>query len=298
MGACIQRSYIWPRLSLLFLRQNMRLLHDANNREFATWLQELSYNPEWRNRITLPPFLRQTRLMNDFYESVFPLGELQQARNNPVFFRDRVILTFRNDVVAEFNESLLTKLPGDVHTYDSVDSVDINEDGTDHIPQEFLRSQTPSGLPPSRLNLKVGAPIILLRNLYPASGECNGTRMVITRLGRRCIEARILGGEFNGQLCLIPRIKLTTTKTNLPYILSRRQYPIRLCFAMTVNKSQGQSLKTVGVDLRTSAFTHGQLYVALSRVTSAQGVTVLLSENGDGKTNNVVYPEVLLWPQA
>ena len=77
VGACIQRSYIWPRLSLLFLRQNMRLLHDANNREFATWLQELSYNPEWRNRITLPPFLRQTRLMNEFYELVFPLGELQ-----------------------------------------------------------------------------------------------------------------------------------------------------------------------------------------------------------------------------
>ena len=76
------------------------------------------------------------------------------------------------------------------------------------------------------------------------------------------------------------------------YILSRRQYPIRFWFAMTVNKSRGQSLKTVGVDLRTSAFTHGQLYVALSRVTSAQGV---LSEN-DGKTNNLVYPEVLLQP--
>ena len=111
---------------------------------------------------------------------VFPLEELQHAGNNPGFFRDRVILPFRNNVVAEFNESLLMKLPGEVHTYDSVDSDDINENETDHIPQEFLRSQTPSGLPPSRLNLKVGAPIILLRNLYPASGECNGTRMIIT----------------------------------------------------------------------------------------------------------------------
>ena len=77
--------------------------------------------------------------------------------------------------MAEFNYSLLMKLPGEVHIYDSVDSVDINEDETDHIPQEFLQSQTPSGLPPSRLNLKVGASIILLRNLYSASGECNGT---------------------------------------------------------------------------------------------------------------------------
>ena len=74
------------------------------------------------------------RMMNNFYKSVFSLRELQQAWNNPVFFRDRVILTFRNNVVVEFNESLLTKLPGDVHTYNFVDSMDINEDGTDHIP--------------------------------------------------------------------------------------------------------------------------------------------------------------------
>ena len=60
--------------------------------------------------------------------------------------------------------------------------------------------------------------------------------MIITRLGRYCIEARILGGEFHGQLRLIPRIKLTTTESDMPYI-SRRQYLIRLCFAMTVNKS-------------------------------------------------------------
>lgn len=106
----------------------------------------------------------------------------------------------------------------------------------------------------------------------------------------------MLGGEFNGQLRLIPRIKLTTTENDLPYILTRRQYPIRLCFAMTVNKSQGQSLKTVGVDLRTSAFTHGQLYVALSRVTTLQGITILMAENSDGKTNNVIYLEVLLRP--
>lgn len=114
---------------------------------------------------------------------------------------------------------------------------------------EFLCSLIPSDLPPSTLCLKIGAPVVLLRNLYPASGECNGTRLIITRLGRQCIEARMLGGEFNGQVCLIPRIKLTTTKNNIPYILTRQQYPIWPCFAITVNKSQGQSLKTVGVDL-------------------------------------------------
>ena len=63
---------------------------------------------------------------------------------------------------------------------------------------------------------------------------------------------------------------------------------------MTVNKSQGQSLNFVGVDLRTPVFTHGQLYVALSRVTDISGLAVLLPRNGDGTTANIVYPEVLL----
>lgn len=70
----------------------------------------------------------------------------------------------------------------------------------------------PSGLPVSRLNLKVGASIILLQNLYPASRECNGTKMIIIQLGQRYIEVRIFGGEFHDQLYIIPRIKLTTTK--------------------------------------------------------------------------------------
>ncbi len=72
------------------------------------------------------------------------------------------------------------KLPGEIHIYKSVDSVDINKDETDHIPQKFLQFQIPSGLSLFRLNLKFGAPIIFLCNLYPALGECNGTQMNIT----------------------------------------------------------------------------------------------------------------------
>jgi len=63
---------------------------------------------------------------------------------------------------------------------------------------------------------------------------------------------------------------------------------------MTVNSSQGQSLDQVGVDVRTSAFTHEQLYVALSRVTSLDGLTVLPLENSPNYTDNIVYPDVLL----
>jgi len=162
---------------------------------------------------------------------------------------------------------MLRQMQGNTTIFDSVDIADVNEAevGRDELATEYLRSLNPSGLPPAQLCLKIGAPIILLRNLSPTGGLCNGTRMTITHLGRKCIQARMLGGDFDGQLRLLPRIPLTTTDTELPFILMRRQFPVRLCFAMTVNKAQGQSLWTVSVDLQSSGFTHGQLYVALSR---------------------------------
>jgi len=73
-------------------------------------------------------------------------------------------------------------------------------------PVELLQSFEPVSLPPSRLTLKVGAPIILIQNLYLKEGLCNSTHLVITQLRRRCLETRILTREFAGQLRVIPRI--------------------------------------------------------------------------------------------
>jgi len=123
---------------------------------------------------------------------------------------------------------------------------------------------------------------------------CNGTRLRLLGINRNCLQVAILGGRWDGEIRLLPRMKLTTSDEELPFILERKQFPLRLCFAMTVNKSQGQSRKKVGVDLRTDAFTHGQLYVALSRVTSLDGLTLLPSSNNLTVILNIVYPEVLL----
>ena len=137
-------------------------------------------------------------------------------------------------------------------------------------------------------------PIILLQNLYPKKGLCNNTCMVITRLGQRCIKTQILGGSFYRQLQLIPHIKLTSTDGELPFIISKRQFPTRLCFAITVNKSQGQSFNFISINLRIPVFTHRQLYIALSRVTNIHGLSLLLPQKGGTATTNIIYPEVLL----
>ena len=147
---------------------------------------------------------------------------------------------FYNNTVNQFNTAVLDRLPGEAQTFYSIDTSDTNEEDPNFAQHsaEYLQSLNCSGLPTSCLILKVGSPVMLLRNLYPTEGLCNSTQMIVTCLCFRCIEVKILGGDFHGTKNLIPRILLATTEGELPFILRRKQFPIKLCFAMTVNKSQ------------------------------------------------------------
>lgn len=184
--------------------------------------------------------------------------------------------------------------------YLSTDSIDPTNTAAHDNPvftPDFLNSIKLSGLPNHSLCLKVGAPVMLLRNVDPKGGLCNGTRLQITQMAAYVLEAKAITGDKIGDKVLIPKILITPSDTKLPFKMRRRQFPLSLAFAMTINKSQGQPLKEACLFFPSPVFSHGQLYVALSRVTSKKCLKILIVDK-EGKiqkqTMNVVCKKVFL----
>ena len=177
-------------------------------------------------------------------------------------------------------------MPGSLQIYKSIDTTCDADDAVNYT-MEFLNTLEPSGVPSHILELKIGAPIMLLRNLHPPS-LCNGTRLSVKKLMPNIIQATIMTGQAAGEDVFIPRIPIIPS--DLPFQFKRLQFPVRLSFAMSINKAQGQSLKVVGLDLLKPCFSHGQLYVGCSRVGKADDLHVLAP---NGRTLNIVYPEAL-----
>ena len=131
------------------------------------------------------------------------------------YFGNRAILAPLNAEVDEINEACLNQLPAEGKTYASADTA-IDELGTPNpaYPPEYLNGLNFPSMPPHVVQLKVGCPIISLRNLDPASGLCNGMHLIVTVLQERVIEAKILSGRHAGKAVFIPRILLITPPTS------------------------------------------------------------------------------------
>ncbi|KAG3111697.1 hypothetical protein PI125_g8906 [Phytophthora idaei] len=113
-------------------------------------------------------------------------------------------MTPKNSDVLAINDMILEKLPDDAEEYPSVDCLD----GDDELerqahgnlyPPEFLNTISLSGMPPHKIKLKIGAPVMLIRNLNTKEGLCNGIRLRIVELRRNCMKAAITSGAFAGK---------------------------------------------------------------------------------------------------
>ncbi|KXN92620.1 hypothetical protein AN958_02285 [Leucoagaricus sp. SymC.cos] len=159
--------------------------------------------------------------MNDLTNFIYPNIQLPQPDQ---YFLDRTVLFSRNDEVDEINAAILEKFPGEKHVLMSADSIDLeNADDNNYPPYpiEYLNSLNVSGLPLAKV-----------------------------------LHCKIISGDarFANKEVMIPRIQLSPSAETLPIPLKRRQFPVRLALAMTINKSQGQLVKYVGINLQTSGF--------------------------------------------
>ncbi|XP_050063339.1 ATP-dependent DNA helicase PIF1-like [Aphis gossypii] len=291
LNACLKSFSLWKHVKVLHLSKNMRveLQNDQSGNIFSKQLIDIGNGKFPIDMLTgcinFPlSFCQLTRSKDELIQKVFP--DVSQNYRNHDWLSERAILAAKNIDVNELNFKIQEQITGELMIYKSVDSA-TNQDDVVNYPPEFLNSLDLPGLPPHNLQLKVGSVVIMLRNINQPR-LCNGTRLAIKKLLNNVIEATILKGKYKGEDVLIPRIPMIPT--DVPFEFKRLQFPVRLAFAMTINKSQGQSLSVCGINLENPYFSHGQLYVACSRVGKPSDLIIYAPGN---QTRNIVYHKVL-----
>ncbi|MBW0538664.1 hypothetical protein O181_078379 [Austropuccinia psidii MF-1] len=178
----------------------------------------------------------------------------------------------------------------------SLKSIVLNlKDSDNNFPEEISKSIEVPGFPKYIIYCKAKTPIILLRNLNIAKGLCNGTRLFIEEVKPHVLVCSIMTGPSKVNITFVPKIKLHYEETEV-YGLSfgKYQFPNALAFAITINKSQEKSFYYVGIYLNTQAFSHGQLYVALSRSRNKDNIFVgVIGKDLDAKRTNVVVRNLI-----
>uniref|UniRef100_A0A8I6WRR5 ATP-dependent DNA helicase n=1 Tax=Hordeum vulgare subsp. vulgare TaxID=112509 RepID=A0A8I6WRR5_HORVV len=279
----LQSSYLWKGMRQLRLITNMRAHNDP---WFADYLLRVGNGIEETDdegNISLPqdicvPPTGDGVDLEKLIDHVFPA--LDYNMSDPNYMTSRAIIYTKNDNVDKINTRMIERFQGEEKIYHSFDSAEDDPHG--YYAPEFLNNLNPNGLPPHALKLKINCPIILLRNIDPANGLCNGTRLVVRGFQRNAIDAEIVLGQHAGRRVFLPWIPLCPSDDDIfPFKFKRKQFPIRLSFAMTINKAQGQTIPIVGVYLPYPIFSHGQLYVALSRATAKRNIKILAIKDDD-----------------
>ena len=333
LDACLTRSRLWQHFQQHRLIENMRVRMAASEghedagelQAFAEWLLRLGNGTEPHDEldaIDLPEDLCQPEGADVEALLAWVYPDLATNCTDPDWLAARAILTPLNATVDAINAQVTEAFPGEAIELLSSDVA--SETDAIAVTEELLNTLHVPNFPSHELRLKPRMPLMLLRNISPSDGLCNGTRLIFHSVigrtgGRQLLECEIASGskEHIGDIVYIPRLTLGADDEAFPFKWSRRQFPVRRArvarrpairayplaasqvrpaFAMTVNKAQGQTLKRVGVYLPDSCFTHGQLYVAASRVGLPAHLRFAVpwdEETGSFRTRNIVFRDAL-----
>ena len=289
---CINSTDLWSTFSIKRLTINMRVrtTENFNLHQFDEWTLNIGNGNV--SQVKIPNDMKAVKInqesiaMKKIVDLIFP--DMNLNLNNQDWLNGRAILAVTNRQVKAINDVALQKIDHISVMLESSDKCTDNSDSY-RFNSEYLNTLTPDGFPPHTLMLKPGIPLMLLRNLNPKEGLCNGTRLIFNKLiSNRVLECTIVETK---KKVLIPRITFIPLTNNSPMEWQRRQFPIKPAFAMTINKSQGQTMQMAGLYLRPEVFTHGQMYVALSRVRQPTDLKIAAMED---YVQNIVFKDVLI----
>ena len=311
----LKSSPFWHQVRVLRLTENMRLrdpnLTDLGREQvaqFADRLIEIGDGftvrrdaPTRRDLAHWPygwiPDNSRETLIDKIYGRLDQLGEMSNHDANK-YLSERAILAITNYDVARINEQVFRRMKGQSRIFWSRDAAR-NQEEEGQYPPEYWNAVDQPSIAPHRLTLKIGMVVMVIRNMEPPR-VCNGTRLKITHIGEKVVVGEILNGQYAGEQYHAHRIKMVSKENDhrLPCVFTRLQFPLRPAFALTVNKSQGQSLKYVGIDLQVRpCFCHGQLYVALSRTSRMQNLYLIGPDNPEDLERqelvNIVHKVIL-----
>ena len=307
----IRMSATYESAQILRLTQNMRV--GANQLDFIQFLSDVGHG---RN------VLADDGNPSDFYQ--MPMANMETSvadaikfAYEPKWLKDpeqyaaelcgSAILTPLISSEVQINSMILDKLTTPARVYDAMDTI-VHEGQSDAMVRQFadkdlenLKNRPFPGVPEFHLKLKVGAIVLLMKNLNVKQGLCNGTRLQVTALRDNIIVCKSMSGPFAAldleiliYRCLFEyKPEGKDAKSNVMF--TRKQFPLKLAFAMTINKSQGQTLNRVSVLFNDhNAFAHGMVYVALSRVRTSDSFRIVnKADNQPGMVQNIVWLQLL-----
>ena len=291
VGLCIKNCpEIWGKVRNFSLAENMRASEDP---KFSEWLLNIGNGDHEcpvggpLDYAKIPDNVILKGNVDDLISYAFNVKKGEDITPEMISSNfNSAILTPLNEDTDRINLQVLERMTGKRKTYCSADKMLSDDAQVDELyPIENINNKTPQGFPQHILTLKVGSIVMCLKNIGIHLGLCNGTRLKVLNLYQELIECEILYGRHRGKKYYVSRHRFAPDLKNLPLnAFERFQFPLKLAFAMTINKSQGQTFDRIAIYLPQPVFAHGQLYVAFSRVRNFAAVKVLI-ENKNRRSN-------------
>jgi len=249
-------------------------------KELTIIFRQTNEHPEFKN------LLNRIRNNEVQFDDMVMLNS--RHRDNVAEHTNSVFLTTRRDIARSINNNKLANLPGQLYAYTGILSgkyLKLKEES-----EEKLEDKLPA---PYKLELKKDAQIMLLKN-DPGKRWVNGTIGIVDKLEQDSITVKIDGNKYKIEKETWNEVEYVfnkETKEIEPIIIAGfTQFPLQLSYAMTIHKSQGKTFDKITIDVGTGAFAHGQIYVAVSRSRTLNGIVL---NNPIKNSDIIVDPRVI-----